>query len=207
MGFPKRLLAEHEQMVLDLRPHWIALAGPVLVTVALVVGEVLALRSIPDDWPTWSRWAVFGLVVLLFLGYSVREFLAWATSHFVLTTDRLIHRSGWIAKRSMEIPLERINDVTFRQTIFERIVGAGDLIIESGGEYGQNVFGDIRKPEDVQKRIYEMSEENQSRTARGAGSGGSTVDQLERLAALREKGALTEEEFEAQKRKLLGGSS
>jgi uncharacterized membrane protein YdbT with pleckstrin-like domain len=206
MGFPKRLLADHERLVLDIRPHWIALAGPVLLTIAIIVGEILAFVYFPDDWPSWTGWAAVGIGVALFLFFAVRALLAWVTSHFVVTSDRLIHRSGWLAKRSMEIPLERVNDVSFNQTVFERIVGAGDLVIESGGEYGQNFFRDIRKPEQVQKTIYEMSEENQNRMMRPAGEAQdeSTLDQIERLAALKEKGTISEEEFETQKRRLLG---
>jgi uncharacterized membrane protein YdbT with pleckstrin-like domain len=206
MGFPKRLLADHEKLVLDIRPHWIALAGPVILTVVIVVGEVLAFVYFPDDWPSWTRWAAVGVGLLLFFAYAVRGFLAWLTSHFVVTSDRLIHRSGWLAKQSMEIPLERVNDVSFHQTVFERIVGAGDLVIESGGEYGQNFFRDIRKPEQVQKTIYEMSEENQNRMMRPAGEpeDETPLDQIERLAALKERGTISEEEFETQKRRLLG---
>ena len=206
MGFPKRLLADHEKLVLDIRPHWIALAGPVLLTVVIVAGEILAFAYFPDDWPSWTRGAALGGGLLLFLAYAVRGFLAWVTSHFVVTSDRLIHRSGWLAKQSMEIPLERVNDVSFHQTVFERMVGAGDLVIESGGEYGQNFFRDIRRPEHVQKTIYEMSEENQNRMMRPPGEPEeeSTLDQIERLAALKEKGTISEEEFETQKRRLLG---
>jgi uncharacterized membrane protein YdbT with pleckstrin-like domain len=200
------LLADHEKLVVDIRPHWIALAGPVLLTIVIVVGEFLAWTNIPDDWPSWAKWGVLAVGIVLFLAYAVRGFLAWVTSHFVVTSDRLIHRSGWLAKRSMEIPLERVNDVSFHQTVFERVVGAGDLVIESGGEYGQNFFRDIRKPEEVQKTIYEMSEENQNRMMRPPGEEGeeTPLDQIERLAALREKGTISEEEFETQKRRLLG---
>src|SRR5919106_2943718 len=113
MGFPKRLLADHERLVLDLRPHWIALAGPVFLTVAIVVGVILAFVYVPDDWPSWTRWAALVAGALLFLAFAVRGFLSWVTSHFVVTSDGLIHRSGWLAKQSMEIPLERVNDVSF----------------------------------------------------------------------------------------------
>ena len=206
MGFPKRLLADHERLMLDLRPHWIALAGPDFLMVAIVVGVILAFVYFPDDWASWTRWAALIVGALLFFAFAVRGFLSWVTSHFVVTSDRLVHRSGWLAKQSMEIPLERVNDVSFHQTVFERIVGAGDLVIESGGEYGQNFFRDIRKPEQVQKTIYEMSEENQNRMMRPAAEPEeeSTLDQIERLAAMREKGTISEEEFETQKRRLLG---
>lgn len=212
MGFPRRLLAEYEEMVLDIRPHWIALVLPTLVAVLIVVAEILIFAYF--DPPAAVRWLAIGGGVILFLVYPVRAFLAWITSHFVVTSDRVIHRSGWLAKRSMEMPLERINDVRFEQSLLERIVGAGDLRIESGGEYGQNHFSDIRKPEDVQKLIYEMAEENENRMKRGElgagsatetmGTGGSPLDEIERLASMRERGLISEEEFETQKRRLLG---
>jgi uncharacterized membrane protein YdbT with pleckstrin-like domain len=222
--FPKRLLADHEEMVLDIRPHWIALVGPVIATLLLVAIEVILFSRF--DPSAGVGWVEVGLGVLVFLIYPVRAFLAWITSHFVVTSDRVIHRSGWLAKRSMEMPLERINDVRFQQTVLERVVGAGDLIIESGGEYGQNHFRDIRDPEDVQKLIYEKSEENEARMQRGTAPApepaaqtvptdpnpqdattdpvGSPLDEIERLASMKERGMITEEEFETQKRRLLG---
>ena len=204
MGFPRRLLADHERIVLDLRPHWIALAWPAAVTVLLVLAEHQVLTRTPEGW-TALRWAAVLAGVAVFLAYPVRLLLAWGTSHFVVTTDRVIHRAGWLAKRSMEIPLERINDVAFRQSVLERLVGAGDLIIESGGEYGQNHFRDIRHPERVQKTIFEASESNRERMLRGAAGGpASPLEEIERLARLRERGLLTEEEFETHKRRLLG---
>jgi uncharacterized membrane protein YdbT with pleckstrin-like domain len=214
MGFPSRLLADHEELVLDLRPHWIALVLPALTAILLLVAEVLLFASF--DPPSVVRWLAVAGGVILFLAFPVRALLAWITSHFVVTSDRVIHRSGWLAKRSMEMPLERINDVRFEQSVLERVVGAGDLIIESGGEYGQNQFSDIRHPEDVQKLIYEKSEENQlrmERAAEGTGrspdtetipTGETPIQQIEGLASLKERGLITEEEFETQKRRLLG---
>jgi uncharacterized membrane protein YdbT with pleckstrin-like domain len=206
MAFPKRLLADHERLVLDLRPHWVALVLPVAITVLLVAAEVVLFAFF--DPPRWLFWVLLILGLLVILAFPFRSLLAWLTSHFVVTSDRVIHRSGWLAKSSMEVPLERINDVRFRQTVFERLVGAGDLVIESGGEYGQNRFTDIRKPEDVQKLIYEMSEENQGRMAAGLGTAAvdsdDPLDQIEQLARLRTQGHITEEEYETQKRRLLG---
>jgi uncharacterized membrane protein YdbT with pleckstrin-like domain len=214
MAFPTRLLADHEELVLDLRPHWIALVMPTLTAILLLVAEILLFANF--DPPSLVRWLAVAGGIILFLAFPVRALLAWITSHFVVTSDRVIHRSGWLAKRSMEMPLERINDVRFEQSVLERAVGAGDLIIESGGEYGQNHFTDIRHPEDVQKLIYEKSEENQIRTERAAeGPGRSTdtdpvpsgetpIQQIERLGSMKERGLITEEEFEIQKRRLLG---
>jgi len=157
----------------------------------------------------------------------VRKFVAWVTSYFVVTSDRVIHREGWIAKRSMEIPLEAINDVRFDQGIWDRIVGAGTLRISSASEFGTNTFNHIRHPEEVQKTIYHQGEMNKKRMYQGdaatmpadAAPGAppapagttrppqgtpSTTTELERLAKLRDDGVLTEAEFQAQKAKVLG---
>jgi uncharacterized membrane protein YdbT with pleckstrin-like domain len=211
MPFPRRLLIPGEQLVLDLRPHPIALALPVLFTVALT-----ALVSWLGSWiggPAWV-WVVIWIIGMLV--YPVPKVIAWLTSNFVVTSDRVIHRQGFIAKRSMEIPLEAINDVRFEQGIVDRVVGAGTLVISSASEFGRNSFDDIRHPEQVQKVIYEQGETNKKRMYQGddhqqatrASQGApSTTTELERLAKLRDDGVLTEEEFQAQKAKVLGESS
>ncbi len=230
MPFPRKLLTEGEDIVLDLRPHWIALVWPSVQTILIGVGTGLALGYMPDTWPTWVRWATFLVALALFLAFPVRAVVRWLTSHFVLTTHRLVHRSGWIAKQSMEVPLERINDVRFHQGIFERMIGAGDLVIESAGEHGQELFTDIRRPEHVQRTVYEMAERKsgastgptmalrppaawETKAESGAATTEhvghppiqlSTVEQLERLANLREQGIINDEEFREQKARILG---
>ncbi len=227
MSFPRKLLVENEELVLELRPHWIALVMPAIVTILVVAGWILAVSYGPDSGTGRDVvfWGATAVAVFILFWFPVRRFVAWVTSYFVVTSDRIIHREGWIAKRSMEIPLEAINDVRFHQGVFERMIGAGDLIISSASEFGREVFGDIRNPEHVQKTIYQQGELNQDRMYRGAGRGPaahapapvaasvptmppaspSTSGELERLAELRDKGVLTEDEFQAQKKKILGG--
>src|SRR5213596_2110725 len=165
MPFPRRLLIPDEQLVLDLRPHPIALVMPAVVTiVALVAAALLGANTTVD----WLWWALFLLVVLL---YPVPKLIAWLTSNFAVTSDRVIHRQGFIAKRSMEIPLEAINDVRFEQGILDRMVGAGTLVISSASEFGRNTFDDIRHPEAVQKAIYEQGESNKKRMYQGSAAG------------------------------------
>jgi uncharacterized membrane protein YdbT with pleckstrin-like domain len=204
MPFPRKLLAENEDLVLDLRPHWIALVLPVGAAVLIVIGTILALVNVPDSWPSAVRWLIVLAGLVLFVAYPLRKLVAWFTSHFVVTSDRLIHRSGWLAKSSMEIPLENISDVRFNQSVFERVIGAGDLILESPGTFGQETFSDIRHPERVQKTIYETNEENQRRMMGGISR--SPSQELERLSKLRDRGILSQAEFDAQKAKILGSN-
>jgi uncharacterized membrane protein YdbT with pleckstrin-like domain len=204
MAFPKRLLIEGEDLVLDLRPHPVALALPALVTLASLVGAIW-MSAILDS----GRWIPWAVALVVFIFYPLGKLIWWLTSMFVVTTDRIVHREGFIAKRSMEIPLEAINDVRFEQGIVDRMIGAGTLIIQSASEQGRQVFDHIRHPEEVQKTIYAEGERNKKRMYQGDAGGQapaapSTTGELERLAALRDKGVLTEEEFQAQKAKILG---
>jgi uncharacterized membrane protein YdbT with pleckstrin-like domain len=207
MPFPRRLLIPGEKLVLDLRPHPIALVMPILAT---VVGFAAATwLDAETDFADWLWWVLFAVLVVV---YVLPKVIAWLTSNFAVTSDRVIHRQGFIAKRSMEIPLEAINDVRFEQGIVDRMVGAGTLVISSASEFGRNSFDDIRHPEEVQKVIYEQGEINKKRMYQGdpadaprAPDGApSTTTELERLAKLRADGILTEEEFQAQKAKVLG---
>jgi uncharacterized membrane protein YdbT with pleckstrin-like domain len=201
MAFPRRLLIEGEELVLDLRPHPVALALPAIATV-LTLGVGIWLMTIADG--VWV-WVALAATALVLIAYPLRRLTDWLTSHFVVTSDRIIHRQGLIAKSSMEIPLEAINDVRFEQGVFDRLVGAGTLVVQSASEAGREEFAHIRKPEDVQKTIYHQGELNQTRMRGGSGaSAPSPTTELERLADLRAKGVLTEAEFQAQKAKILG---
>jgi len=205
VAFPRRFLNDDEEVVQDLRPHWWFLIGPI-ATVA--VAMVAALLALINDWHELIRWPLIG-VLLVSLGWLGGRSARWATTNFVITSDRLIFRSGVLAKSGIEIPLERVNNVIFNQTIIERILGAGDLLIESAGESGQQRFSDIARPSDVQNEIYRQIEANEQRTSdrsvgRVAGSREQSIpDQIERLAELRDRGVISAEEFERKKAELL----
>jgi uncharacterized membrane protein YdbT with pleckstrin-like domain len=225
VAFPERLLSEDEELIYDLRPHWLTLVVPVLLTVVVVVAVGAAWVVMPaGDLQQPARLAVGVVGLAVLLATVVGRVLRWATTHFVLTTERLIFRSGVVAKFGREIPLERINDVTFSQSLFERLIGAGDLLLESAGEHGQSRFSNVRDPEAVQLEIYRQMEANDRRRAGYAATQPhhphpppqpvaadrtptpptrTPLDDLERLANLRDRGAITEEEFQRMKRELL----
>jgi uncharacterized membrane protein YdbT with pleckstrin-like domain len=196
--FPRKLLNDEEDIVLDLHPHWWYLAGPI-VTVVATLAFTIVLRNVD-----YVSLAAVGVTVLAVLWLLVR-YLKWRTTNFVLTTDRLIQRSGLIGKHGREIPLERINDLSVNQTIFERIIRAGDVMIESGGERGQSLLSDLPNPFKVQNAIYAEIERAQARAAdRQAGRHELSVpEQIEKLDELRQRGLITNAEFDAKKAQLL----
>ena len=200
MPFPRKFLNDEEDIVLDLHPHWWFLFGPIVAVVVSSIAGVFLGRT--DNTPLGIAGLVLMGVALVWLGV---RYLKWRTTNFVLTTDRLIHRAGVLAKQGREIPLERINDLTVNQSIFERIIRAGDVLIESGGERGQSLLSDLPNPFQVQNAIYAEIERTQARTAdRTAGRRELSVpEQIEKLDELRQRGLISNAEFDAKKAQLL----
>jgi uncharacterized membrane protein YdbT with pleckstrin-like domain len=199
MPFPKKYLNEGEEIILDLRPHWFYLVGPGATLVA-----ALALALWIGTSPEWLLFPVLALAVVALLWFLGR-YAKWVTTNFVLTSDRLIYRSGVVSRQGREIPLERLNDVSFHQSLFQRLLGAGDLLIESAGERGQEQFGSFAHPQDTQNEVHRAIEAAAARDAdRMAGRRElSPLEQLEKLEELRQRGVITQAEFELKKAKLL----
>jgi uncharacterized membrane protein YdbT with pleckstrin-like domain len=199
--FSPKLLNEDEDIVLDLRPHWSTLARPVLA-VLLAIAVMLVLAELING-PYWIAGAVLSGWAL---AWFVLRYAKWATTNFVVTTDRLVYRVGVLAKRGKEIPLERVNDIAFRQSIWERIIGTGDLSIESAGAQSRETFSDIPHPAAVQNEIYRQMEASAGRHADRMAGGRrelSIPEQIEKLDELRQRGIVSEAEFEVKKRQLL----
>lgn len=199
MAFPARLLNQGERKVLDLRPHWSSFAVPAIV-LASALGVLVALSA--SSGPEWLQ-VVAAVATLVALARFALRYARWASTNFVVTSDRLIHRKGIVAKEGIEIPLERVNTVFFRQSVLERVLRCGDLVIESGGERGRQAFSDIPRPSQVQNEVYRQIEDNHERVYAGRSHGLSLVEQLERLDGLWRRGVLTKAEFEAEKSQLL----
>ena len=127
MPYPRRLLNDGEEIALDIHPHWWFMSRP---AAAFLVSGVLFLwlLAVLDGaaWETGLKWIV-GLVALASLVWLAIRWLVWRTTHFVITSDRVIARKGVVAKSGIEIPLERVNNVSFKQSLFERLIDAGDL--------------------------------------------------------------------------------
>ena len=204
MAYPSRLLNDNETVSVDLHPHWWFLVGPIAaIALAITAGIVTLVATEADSTArNGAGWVTLGAIGVSAI-WLVSRYGRWLTTHFVITNRRVIFRTGLLAKRGIEIPIDRVNTVHFRQGVLERLVGAGDLLIESGGETGQQTFTDIRQPDRVQRVIHA---EMEARELRGRGPDGvvDVAGQLEKLESMLLRGTLTPEEFDRQKQRLLG---
>jgi membrane protein YdbS with pleckstrin-like domain len=202
MAWPEDALTKDETIVSSFRPHWKLLFVPFLWGFGvLVVFSLLELRF--DGLARFT-----GLVSLgLLLWFVVRPLVNWWFTRYVLTTERLITRKGLIAQSGIEIPLESITNVNFSQSIFERILGAGDLLVESAGETGQSSFVNIPRPDKFQALLYKTREARSIDLSTGPPMVAPTdpTEAIRKLAGLRDDGLITEEEYERKRREILDG--
>jgi uncharacterized membrane protein YdbT with pleckstrin-like domain len=205
MPWPEDALSDGEIIITSFRPHWKLLFIPFLWFLAALVlfGIAVAL-----DWIRGPLLVVIVVaLVIAALWLVVRPFVDWYTTRYVLTNERLITRTGLVAKSGVEIPLERITNVNFSASMFERMLGAGDLLIESAGSAGQSEFANIPKPDDFQTVLYKAREQ---RSIELSGSSAPTgefkphaADSIQKLAELRDQGLITEDEYQEKRQKLL----
>ena len=205
MPWPEDALSDGEIIITSFRPHWKLLFIPFLWFLAalVVLGVAFAL-----NWINGTFLLVIAVaLVIAALWLVVRPLVDWWTTRYVLTNERLITRTGLIAKSGVEIPLERITNVNFSASMFERMLGAGDLLIESAGSAGQSKFANIPNPDDFQTLLYKIREQ---RSIELSGSSAPTgefkphaADSIQKIADLRDQGLITEEEYQEKRKKLL----
>ena len=162
MGFPESVLTKDERVVLHLHPHWKALIWPVVWLILAVVG-LGALWTLASGWNQIVLLAITGWVVLLLAFLTVWPWLRWRTTHYVFTTERVILRRGVFARSGRDIPLGRVNDVSFSHGLIDRMLGCGVLTIESAGERGQVTLAEIPHVERTQSVLYELVEADRQR--------------------------------------------
>jgi uncharacterized membrane protein YdbT with pleckstrin-like domain len=211
VAYPKHLIQEGETVALDLRPHWWYFSRNILTGIPLVIVLIIVVNSdTGSDFVNSSLGWIVGIAAVLWVGWLVLKYFQWTMTYFVVTSRRVIYRTGVISKKGVEIPLERINNINFHQRIIDRIIGAGDLDIESAGKDGQTHFDFIRHPDGVQHEIYrQMETRNMPQpqpgmmTAPAPSPAASVPEQIEQLARLRDAGHISAAEYEQKKAQLL----
>ena len=158
MSYPDNVLAQDEHVILHRHPHWKQLLRPVLallvVTALASFGAAVVSRT---DWDPRTRQVVLVVIGVLWLvlvaWLTLRPFLAWRTTHFVVTDRRVMYRHGLLTRAGIDIPLARINSVEFRHGVLDRMVRSGTLVIESASQDPLE-FDDVPQVEQVHSLLY-----------------------------------------------------
>jgi uncharacterized membrane protein YdbT with pleckstrin-like domain len=160
MGLPKNSLTEDEKIILEFHPHWSTLVATIFWAIVAVVVAGVVIFFIPDgDSQTLIRLIVAAVGVVAIIVVGLIPFLRWVTTSYTLTNRRFVMRHGILARSGRDIPLTRVNDVSFEHSLIERMLGTGTLVVESGGENGQLVLKKIPRVEHTQSQLYRLVEE------------------------------------------------
>jgi uncharacterized membrane protein YdbT with pleckstrin-like domain len=164
MAYPQRLLSEGETIHYELKPHWRALLLPAVTAIVIVfLGTWLYFAWDQTIW----RWIILGAGVVFGIWRVLLPFLRWLSTQYVFTDRRIIVRSGILTKRGRDMPLSKINNVTFSVPFLGRFLNYGELQVVSAGTEGDLLIDDVPNVEEIQRDIYHLFELDDSRRRKG----------------------------------------
>ncbi len=206
----RTVLKKDEKLLIIIRQHWIKLAVPFLVWLLITVIML---------W--WLHNSIALLAILLTAVYPAIAWINWKHNLWAVTNFRVVDETGFFTRYSKESPLDKINNVEYDQDILGRLFGYGNVDIQTAAEMGETKYELIHRPKLLKDTITHAQEEykklqinNQaaqlaqaiaktSLPASTAPAPQLVAHELEKLFELLQKGAITPEEYAAQKNKLL----
>jgi uncharacterized membrane protein YdbT with pleckstrin-like domain len=199
-------LKKDEKILLITRQHWIKLVLPFFVWLLVSVLSIWLLQTT-------------GLIVTLVAAfYPMYEYLNWKNNLWCVTNVRVVDESGFFSRYSKESPLDKINNVEYDQSIWGRLMGYGNVDIQTAAELGETTYELIHQPKLLKDTITHAQEEYKKsgimsqathlaraiadRSAAMAPSQQLIADELAKLFELLQKGGITQEEYVQQKNRL-----
>jgi uncharacterized membrane protein YdbT with pleckstrin-like domain len=196
----------------------------VLIGVLIAAG-VVSQVAFPDKVLAGMEVGVLVLIVcviisLLVLGSAVLDYLRWSNAHYVVSDRRVLVLRGIFNIEAVDIPIEKINEVEFRQSWLGRIFGFGDVEMTTASESGICQCRHLADPDGLKRALSEAQRDLQRGYAyldqhdinaylelEDALAGDPDVERishaLQRLADMRDRGLISRDEFEEKKRELL----
>ncbi|MCE6999383.1 PH domain-containing protein [Saccharothrix sp. S26] len=160
MAYPDDLLSTGEHVVIHQHPHWKTLVVPALVLVVAVGGGGWLAVLVSDfGWASIARVVLAVVVAVLVAWLALAPVIRWRTTHFIITSERVMYRIGVFKRTGLDIPLGRIDSIRFEHTLLDRVLGCGTLVIESASDEPLE-FDDIGRVEKVHSMLYREINDN-----------------------------------------------
>lgn len=157
MGISPKLLSDGEHVIVSTRTHWKALILPVLALLLTCAAAGFLLSQLPSGSPHDPlMWVVLAVAAGAIGWFSLRPFVIWLTAEYTVTNRRLISRLGVFTRTGRDIPLYRINDVSYERDLIDRALGCGTLVIAVASEEGRSVLPDVPHVERLQLQITDL---------------------------------------------------
>jgi membrane protein YdbS with pleckstrin-like domain len=162
VAYPEDLLTEGEHVVIHKHPHWKMLLLPYLaliITLGVGIWLEILVKDASSPWNTIGMIGIGAVALVLLVWLFLVPFVRWRTTHFIVTTDRVMAREGVVKRTGIDIPMSRISSVRFEHGLVDRIFGCGTLIVESSSQEPLD-FDDIPQVEKVHNFIYREVNDN-----------------------------------------------
>jgi len=203
-NYLNKLLGAQEKILLVTRQHWFVLISRIFLEIVLagliIGGSVAALLP-------FGLLGLFGLILLVIpIVSGTIDYLKWYNHKYIVTNLRVIQISGVINKNVYDSSLEKVNDVRMVQSFFGRIFGYGDVEILTASDVGINLFKRIGNPVHFKTVMINAKQELDRLQSGGVVVADDKPDipgMIAKLDELRQKGIITEEEFQQKKAELL----
>ena len=214
MTYAEKQLAPGERILYRARYHWIFFGKAILLLLGSIVLSALDLwmagRGVDPTAVAVLKWAAAAVLVFA-LGLLLVRSIRAAADEFVVTDRRIIHKLGFFSHETRQCPLARVQDITVDQSVWGRLLGYGDLGIETASEGGQILFPTISNPEALRTAIWThvgtggLSAPSAASPAPAAGSAHPSApsDRLAKLSELKNQGLITPEEYEQKRREIV----
>jgi uncharacterized membrane protein YdbT with pleckstrin-like domain len=163
VAFPDEVLADEEEVVLHLHPHWRVAVRPALVVLLALAVAIVAWVMLPPNDGGHLGFAVVAAIMLYHgVRYGVRPLVIWQCRHYVVTDERILLQDGVLARERRDLPLNRINDHVLTQSLLDRLFGSGTLTVDSIGDQAA-VLAAVPSAQQVQSTLYELIEQDRLR--------------------------------------------
>ena len=195
MSFTRKQLLPGETLIVLARQHLLKLVWPCLLNgIALILLAWLSIRF-------ENAWIL--LLYLPLLAYVLWEYIAWRSREYILTDRRVVIQEGVFSVSSFDATLDKINNVYHRQSFMGRLFRYGEVGLETASEQGTTVFSFLSHPLDFKNAIVQQREMVRADARQVASPQISVPQLLDELASLRDRGVITEDEFQEKKKSLL----
>jgi uncharacterized membrane protein YdbT with pleckstrin-like domain len=156
VALPQKLLGADEHVVIHTRTHIKAMILPALAFVLIAAAVGVGAALIPREARPFGQLAIAVLGVVLAVWLVLVPFLRWLATTYTITNRRLIMRSGVLTKVGKDLPLNRINEVSYERSLSDRILGCGSLVVQTAAEDGTVVLHDVPDVEQVNLEMTQL---------------------------------------------------
>jgi membrane protein YdbS with pleckstrin-like domain len=205
-------LQKGEKVLLVTYSSWTSLIGPFCLALIGLAGAIVIV------WQFQLAWA--WLLALLGIGYFLLRYYTWKVNIWVVTNFRVIDEAGLLSHFAKESPLDKINNVSYDQTMGGRLFNYGHVKIQTAAQVGATDYYNVNHPKrlkdtitaaqaDFQNWQYgnqaaQMAAALEARQPSPRGDAPQVAVELEKLFDLKMKGAISEDEYSRAKARLLG---